>query len=312
MNYLTYPFKTLSITQSYKGTYSHKGNYEGYPKDFPIDENGGSTLKDCYFYCPCNSMTIKRIYGTNSSRTNTIWLQSDEKVVTPTFNDYVTILLMHPEDKDLESLYVGKKFSRGDRVTIEGKDGNATGNHFHMSVGKGKYVGNGWKKNSYGSWVINTTDGGVKPENAFYIDINFTKIINSKGIKFQYLPKLDNCYYVTASSLNVRKGPGLNFDRLNTLIYGTKITSINEVNGWIKIGNEQWISKNYLSTNKTKEVYNTKVVNTGSLNVRSTPNGNKCHVNAPIVYGTIVSVVDNNDYWTMINKNRWVYTYYLK
>ena len=38
MNYLIYPCKYMNITQSYLGSYSHNNNYNGYPKDYPIDE----------------------------------------------------------------------------------------------------------------------------------------------------------------------------------------------------------------------------------------------------------------------------------
>ena len=34
-----YPTKTMNITQSYTGTYSHSKNYNGSPRDYPIDDN---------------------------------------------------------------------------------------------------------------------------------------------------------------------------------------------------------------------------------------------------------------------------------
>ena len=37
---------------------------------------------------------------------------------------------------------------------LEGKDGNASGNHFHISTGKGTPTGNGWAKNSNGKWGL--------------------------------------------------------------------------------------------------------------------------------------------------------------
>ena len=38
-----YPIKTMNITQSYTGTYSHSKNYNGSPRDYPIDDNCGTT-----------------------------------------------------------------------------------------------------------------------------------------------------------------------------------------------------------------------------------------------------------------------------
>ncbi len=314
MNYLTYPLKKISITQSYDGSYSHSGNYTGNPQDFPFDDNGASTAKDNYFYCPCDSMIVKRIYGVNTSGTNTIWLESTSKVKTPTFEDYVTILIMHPEDIDLQNIKVNQIFTRGEKVTIEGKDGNATGYHFHLSVGKGKFVGNGWTKNSKGSWVINTTEYAVKPEEAFYIDESFTSIINTKGIVFEKLPTsiVKNIAYVTAFSLNVRKGPGLNYEKFNTLPEKTQVTIEKTVNNWHEIASGQWISGDYVTQTKPESYYITKEVNATWLNVRKTENGTVLSTNAPLPKGTLVAVMEETDYWTKINTNRWVYTYYLK
>ena len=186
-NYLTYPTKNLKITQSYKGTYSHSGNYNGNPCDFPIDEACAGSDRE-YMYCPCDEMKIKYIYGVGGKGTNTIWLESTSKVDMPCGTDYVTIMVIHPMDDDLSKLKVGQKFKRGEKMFREGTDGNASGNHFHISVGKGKYR-NGWVQNSRGNWVIDTVGGAIKPEQAFYIDRSFTKIYKTSDIVFKDLPK---------------------------------------------------------------------------------------------------------------------------
>ena len=69
-----YPIKTMNITQSYTGTYSHSKNYNGSPRDYPIDDNCGTTGRS-YFYAPFDC-SIKRIYGVGAKGTNTIWIQS--------------------------------------------------------------------------------------------------------------------------------------------------------------------------------------------------------------------------------------------
>ena len=73
----------------------------------------------------------------------------------------------------------------------EGKDGWATGNHFHISVGTGHYNsgsnGNGWQENSSGAWVLTPTGKVLKPEEAFYVDLSSTTIKNSAGINFKKL-----------------------------------------------------------------------------------------------------------------------------
>lgn len=216
--YLTYPFKTMVITQSYTGTYSHLPHTTGNLKDYPIDEAGKDTGRDP-FYAPCKLKVVK-IYGVGNRGTNTIWLQSTEKVACANGKtDYITMMLIHPNDDDLRRLYIGQKFNKGDKVCWEGTDG-ATGNHIHLSVGLGTMIDGGWNQNSNGKWVLATSHGTIKPEDAFYVDPAFTKIEQTKGIKFKTLPKKTNKektkvkyeignYKVTkADVLNVRKGAG--------------------------------------------------------------------------------------------------------
>lgn len=189
-NYLIYPTKIMSITQNYADNFSHKPNSDGKPiYDYPIDENCGSTGRD-YFYCPCDEVEIKRIYGVGSSGANTIWLQSTSKVVfADNTEDYCTILVTHPNDDTLKPLKVGQTFKRKEKMFLEGKDGNATGNHFHISVAKGKFVPTGWKKNNLGAWCI--TGKPIKPEEAFFIDREFTTIKKTAGLKFKDMPKIE-------------------------------------------------------------------------------------------------------------------------
>ena len=216
-NYLTYPFKTMTITQSYSGSVSHLPHTTGYPRDYPIDEAGADYGRDP-FYATCK-LKLVRIYGVGNGGTNTIWLESTEKVKFANGKtDYVTFMLIHPNDSDLRRLYVGQKFNKGDIVCYEGTDG-ATGNHIHMSVGMGKIANGGWVQNSKGKWVLSTTNGTVKPEDAFFIDPKFTKIRQTKGIVFNPLPNGKSVstsytvgnYRVTADVLNVRKGAGTKY-----------------------------------------------------------------------------------------------------
>ncbi|MBR4984394.1 MAG: SH3 domain-containing protein [Proteobacteria bacterium] len=54
---------------------------------------------------------------------------------------------------------------------------------------------------------------------------------------------------VTASSLNVRKGPGTNHDKIGALANGTVVKVIAEENGWVKILHNKrvgYVSREYL------------------------------------------------------------------
>lgn len=219
--YLTYPFKTMKITQSYTGTTSHLPHTTVSPKDYPIDEGGKDTGRDP-FYAPCK-MKVRKIYGVGNRGTNTLWIESTEKVTMPNGRtDYVTIMLIHPNDSDLKRLKVGQTFKKGDIVCYEGVDG-ATGNHIHMSVGMGKMTGTGWTQNDNEKWVLTCTNGTIKPEDAFYIDKSFTTVINDKGLNFKEVPKksptttkpktkakytVGNYKVTGAEVLNVRRGAG--------------------------------------------------------------------------------------------------------
>lgn len=219
--YLTYPFKTMKITQSYTGTTSHLPHTTVSPKDYPIDEGGKDTGRDP-FYAPCK-MKVRKIYGVGNRGTNTLWLESTEKVTMPNGRtDYVTIMLIHPNDSDLKRLKVRQTFKKGDIVCYEGVDG-ATGNHIHMAVGMGKMTGTGWTQNDNEKWVLTCTNGTIKPEDAFYIDKSFTTVINDKGLDFKEVPKksptttkpktkakytVGNYKVTGAEVLNVRKGAG--------------------------------------------------------------------------------------------------------
>ncbi len=303
--------KILNITQSYSGS-GHKAHSEGNPKDYPIDDNGASTLKKSYFCCPCDEMVVKRIFGLGTSSSNALWLESTSKVVTPTFNDYVTIKVTHPNDKDFENIYVGKKYHRGEQIILEGDDGNATGYHLHISVGRGKMVGSGYIKNSKGAWVIRSTEGGVKPEDAFYIDKTFTTVKNTKGLKFISLDdaSIIPARYVTAS-LNVRYGGGTNYKIRNSLPKGTKVYVYEEKGSWARISLDEWVSSKYLSFEVPSKVYETKVTTADSLNVRSKPNGTRLTVKAPLPKNTTCAVMETKNGWTKINTDRWVYSKYL-
>lgn len=216
-NYLTYPTKAMNITQHYSDSYSHAPYSTGNPASYPLDEACSGSGKD-WFYCPCDGMKIVRIYGVGSSGANTLFLESTSQVdFADGTKDYCSLLIIHPDDIDLRRLRVGQSFKRGEKICMEGTDGRATGNHFHISAGKGRFKDPTWIENSNGVWDINTTGGRFKPEQLFYLDPDFTtNIRNTAKLKFRSVPKVKvypkGDYRVTdASLLHVRTGPGTNY-----------------------------------------------------------------------------------------------------
>ena len=267
-NYLIYPTKIMSITQNYSDNFSHKPNSTGTPKDYPIDENCGSTGRD-YFCCPCDEVEIKRIYGVGASGANTIWLQSTSKVVFANGEeDYCTILVTHPNDDTLKPLKVGQTFKRKEKMFLEGKDGNATGNHFHISVSKGKFVYSGWKKNNLGAWCI--TGKPVKPEDAFFVDLEFTTIKKTNGLTFKTLPKIEvpkpvekdskvTQVEVIVDKLRARTTPKITSDNIIGFVekgyYNFTTIETDEKYDWYEVEKDKWIADDgtFLKVHKKEE-----------------------------------------------------------
>ena len=194
-NYLIFPMKVMGITQTYDGKTSHYISSHGSPADYPIDIAGADTGRSP-FYCPCDEMKVVKIAGdvTGANHANGAWLVSTSEVdFADGTRDFVTVKFVHMNNSDFgkNGIYVGRKYKRGDLIGYEGTS-HATGNHIHMSAGKGKMKGSGWTKNSKGSWVITTTHGTVKPETLFFVDPEFTSIKNAKGLTFKEVPKEDD------------------------------------------------------------------------------------------------------------------------
>lgn len=187
-NYITYPCKVMRITQNYNGKTSHYTHTTGYPKDYPIDEGCSDSGREG-FYCPCDEVKVVRKYGVGNSGVNTLWIESTSTAYAANGKSGIfSALITHPEDSDLKKISVGQKFKRGELICKEGKDG-ATGNHLHISAGLGSVRGTGWVKNTNGKWVLITTGNTYKPEDIFYIDYSFTKVLSMGGINFKTLPK---------------------------------------------------------------------------------------------------------------------------
>lgn len=183
MNKLIFGMDYLNIVQGYGSGWTH-----GKQLDYPIDVMGKDTAGRDFFSCPCDSMTVKRIYGVGGNGVNTIWLTSDSPVDLANGNtSTVTIMFTHPEDDDLSKLKVGQTFKRGEKMFREGNDGYkqglSTGNHLHISVALGNFVSPyGWYQNKNGAWDI--CGKPIKPEDAFFISKE-TRIINNFGLKFK-------------------------------------------------------------------------------------------------------------------------------
>ena len=156
----------LNVTQRGDNNFSHKG-------DKSIDLAGKNSGIDS-LRAPFTG-TIKKI-----SVDNTVWLESNDVVLyADGTKDYMTIMTIH--DNNISDLYVGKVIRQGEVYYSEGSTGYATGNHIHLSVGKGKFTGSGWHKNAYGTYIINNQYEVYK---ALFI-LNTMIIKNNGGYNFK-------------------------------------------------------------------------------------------------------------------------------
>ncbi len=184
MEKILYPSKYIRITQGFKeGT--HISSYA-------IDDAGKDTGIDT-FIAPFTG-TIKKIY---TSDANEVWLESNEKVLFADGTiDYATIMLAH--DNDVSDLYVGKVIKQGEKFYQEGTKGNATGNHVHIEIGKGKFTGTGWAKDDRGYWVINNSKN---PLESFFVDDTYT-IIDNNGYTLKNIKEVEEVPEVKYLNLN--------------------------------------------------------------------------------------------------------------
>ena len=254
-NYMIYPMKYMRITCRYdEGAHKkHNNDVIDGQFDYPIDDAGLDTGKDP-IYCPCDEMKVTSIKGIgNNSITNTIWLVSTSPVITPTFVDKVFITLTHSNDSDLKNIKVGDIFKRNDIICYEGNNGT-TANHIHMTCGRG-YSDN-WSMNSNGSWVI--SGSSLKPEEVFFVDKNFTTILNSGGLTWEYLNEIAiigtpverntkvNQVEVLIDNLNLRESYTTSSNRIGYIrkgIYNVLDSKDNEGYTWYKVEN-YWIASN--------------------------------------------------------------------
>lgn len=251
--YLTYPFKTMGISQDHNGSYSHAKYSEGTPADYPVDETGADSGRD-WMYATVDWKVMK-IYGRGvPNQPNTVWLQTTKKVITPMGFHYVCGRVTHMSDTDLKGLKVGHVFKSGSKMFREGTDGNVTGNHIHMTWGTGKFKGSGWRKNSKGAFVLTTTGSNRKLEKLFFIDPNFTTQIRmSQGLKFKKKP-VPQTMYVKKHRMetNVRSSYSISSKIVDRLKGGTQVKAYVTHGNWCCIGPGRWVHKKYLRKVKEK------------------------------------------------------------
>ncbi|HHY81768.1 MAG TPA: SH3 domain-containing protein [Clostridiales bacterium] len=120
-------------------------------------------------------------------------------------------------------------------------------------------------------------------------------------------PDKDKIGIVTASSLNIRSGPGTNNHKVGMVIKGQKVTVHEKVGDWYKItynGIQGYVHSSYIKlqeSNETPAAGKTGTVTASSLNVRSGPGTGYSKVGS-LSKGTTVTILSSSNGWYKIQK----------
>ena len=133
----------------------------------------------------------------------------------------------------------------------------------------------------------------------------------------------DTTGVVTASTLNVRKGPSTKYNKIGSLYKNKSIKILDESKGWYKInlnGKSGWVSNSYVkvknnSTEVTTDQSNKKgVVTVSTLNVRKGPSTKYSRIGS-LYKDKSITILGEQNGWYKINLNGrygWVSKEYIK
>ncbi len=189
------------------------------------------------------------------------------------------------------------------------RTGPSTSNSVTTKVYKGDKVeilesSNGWHK-------IKTSNGKTGWSSGDYIKVSTTSN-----------PSTGKTATVTASALNVRKGPSTSYSVTTKVYKGDKVEILESSNGWHKIktssGKTGWSSADYLSTSSTSNpnpsTGKTATVTASALNVRKGPS-TSYSITTKVYKGDKVEILESSNGWSKIKtssgKTGWSSAQYL-
>lgn len=202
--YAIYPFRYMNVTQrhdqgNHLSNWKNSKNYSDYPWDEGCKDGGRN------YFEPKNDFIIEQVLGldyTGDRTTNSVRLKSVNKLYMPYKEepDYLYLTLTHMNEDNLKQVSKGQVLKAGTRILLEGTDGFATGNHFHITANLGKYYG--LLENSNGAWCF-TYQQSLLPNEAFYLDGSWTQVVYARGYAFQPVPKAEPVGNIVPKDENV-------------------------------------------------------------------------------------------------------------
>lgn len=148
-----FPMETVKITQG-DNVGTHKGTYA-------IDLAGVDTGKDLAYF----PFTAKCVAVDSKNGNAVVWESTNPVRFADGSIDIARLMVIH--DNSLSGISVGVVYPQGVQMAQEGTAGQATGNHLHIEVGKGKHNGTMYAKNSYGVYHM---PNNMPIEKACFID----------------------------------------------------------------------------------------------------------------------------------------------
>lgn len=274
---MQYPVDYIVVTQSY---------HQGKSIDFGWSNKYGGKNQPIY------AIDDGVVWKIERQRTggNVVYIRHDNGNVS---------LYAHLLDNSI-IVFKNDRVKKGDKIALMGSSGITTGNHLHFGLYKNSTIVDSKTLDPY-DYLL------VYPDQI--VNIN-TK--NRYPIRYYQEAKIK--YVKPSYTLNVRTSSTLSSSLVNDLAPNTIVKVYEEKNGWSRIGDNQWVSSNFLTDEKPfKIIYTKEVVNAPTgLNVRTSPNGTIVKNKAPLKNNTIVSILEEKNNWTKIGENRYVYSVYLK
>lgn len=182
--------KYLRITATPTSTAAHRAC----KLDYPVDLAGNpKKTRDWWYNKTGERLVVLRRYPKAS---NMMIVRTKHKVVIPLHGSKKPVYLyMMVEHQDAGEMKVpNTSYLPDSRVVREGHNSGSgkVGDHLHVSFGWSdkrityKTIGSGWKSSP--GWSFYHPDiHRIKIEDALYVDPEFTKILDTKGIKFTTL-----------------------------------------------------------------------------------------------------------------------------
>lgn len=166
------------------------------------------------------------------------------------------------------------KFNYGDRggkVTLDGNTINCSIANFKLYANSGAWFG--FKANSAETPITPEPETPITPE-----------------------PETPKIGVVSVnSSLNVRRGPGTNYSYIRSLYNGNKVTILETVSGWYRIGANEWVIDDYVRVGEATAVTTSTVGQTRKLKSTTTlySNSNLSGTKYTYLPNTLVKILKN-------------------